>query len=277
MDKVFYPLVSDFSRWKIGFKVNYGLSVGHVFICGGTSNIKNIANYLTEKWDTKVVLLESFDRIDADKIDVNPKNKSKFTLVNMMATGMKRKNRFINLLTKNFAQTSTAEFPLHSISFIGVRVLMASVVLFVSLLVERFFIQRDIKFVNSKLASVVKNDELSISGRQRRALVSTPKPVYDALVKRQRGVRQEISTLQSALEIQALSPLVVISQLAASTQATLNEFKSNDEGEIKCIFTSETLDELNNLKASLERASFQDIVVEIDQKKLQLTMTALGN
>ena len=55
MDKTLAPLVADFSRWKIGLKVNYGLSLQHIFITGGTSNIKNITNYLTEKWATKVV------------------------------------------------------------------------------------------------------------------------------------------------------------------------------------------------------------------------------
>jgi general secretion pathway protein L len=276
MDKVFYSLVTDFNRWKIGFKVNFGLSVQHVFICGGSSNIKNIANFLTEKWDIKVSLLESFDKVEAEKIDLNPKNKSKFALSNMMAIGFRRKNRFINLLSGQFAQASTSEVPLHSFAFIGTRVLAASLILAVSLAAERFFIEKDIKAVNAKMNAVMKNEELAISGRLRRQVTTNPKPVYDALVKKQRDVKQEISTLQSAVEIKALSPLVTVSQIAASTQATLIDFKSNDSGEITAVFTSESQEEIQNLKGLFERSALNDVQATIDQSKLQLTVNALG-
>lgn len=277
MDKTLFPLISDFARWKVGFKVNYGLSLQSIFITGGTSNIKNIANYLTEKWDIKVVQLETFDKVEGEKIDLNPKNKSKYALANMMATGMKRKNRFINLLSGKFAQASAAEIPLHSFAFLGVRVAAVAAVLLVSLLAERFFIERDVKFVNLKLNSVMKNEVLALNGRLRRSVATNPKPILDSLNKREKGIRQEISTIQSAIEIKALSPLVTISQLAASTQATLVEFKVSDSNEVTATFTAEAASELNNLKAQFERSALLDVVVEIDQKKLQLKLKAVAN
>jgi general secretion pathway protein L len=276
MDRIFSTLNADFSRWKIGFKINFGLSLQHIFITGGTSNIKNITNYLTEKWETKVVLLETFDKIESEKIDLNPKNKSKYALANMMASGMKRKNRFINLLSGKFAQTSTSEIPLHSFAFLGVRVASVALVLLFALLTERFFIQKDIKFVNTKLNTVTKNSVLAINGRLRRSLASNPKPILDSLVKRQRGVRQEISTVQSAIETKALSPLVIISQIAASSQATLIEFKTTDIGEISATFEAQAAGDLNNLKAQFERSTLTDVVAVINQANLQLTLTASG-
>lgn len=277
MDNTFAPLISDFLRWKIGLKVNFGLSLQHVFITGGTSNIKNIANYLTEKWDAKVVLLETFDKVETTKIDIDPKNKSKYALTNMMAIGMKRKNRFINLLSGKFAQASSVEIPLHSFAFLGVRVATVAAVLLISLLAERFFIERDIQFTNTKIAAIMKNEVLAINGRLRRTMATNPKPVLDSLVKRQRGIRQEISTIQSAIDIKSLQPLVHIGQLASSTQATLIDFRSSDIGEITAIFTAENAAELNNLKAQLERSVLSDVVIEVDQPKLQLKLTATGN
>lgn len=277
MDKVFGTLITDFTRWKIGFKVNYGLNVGNVYLCGGTSNVKNIANYLTEKWEVKVALLESFDKTETEKIDLNPKNKSKFALTNMMAQGFRRKNRFINLLSGRFAQASTSELPLHSYAFLGVRIAAASLIFAISFMAERIFIQRDIDFVNSKIASVMKNEELQISGRLRRSVNQNPKAVFDTLVKRQRSVRQEISTLQSAIEIQALPPLVKVSLIAAPSQATMISFKSNDSGEISATFSAENVEELNNLKAIIERSSLSEVQAQVNAKKLQLKMTAIGN
>lgn len=277
MDKVFAPLVSDFARWKVGFKVNYGLTISHVFICGGSSNIKNIANYLTEKWDTKVSLLESFDKVEVEKIDVSANNKTKYALANMMALGFRKKNRFINLLIGKFTQASTSELPLHSFTFIGVRVLAASVVFAISLMAERVFIERDIKAVNLKINAVMKNEELQVSGRLRRSIANNPKPVFDALVKNQRAVRQEISTLQSAIEIQALSPLLIVSQVGASTDGTLIEFSSNDLGEVTAIFSAETPESLNKIKAAFERSNLNDVTAQVDQTKQQVTVKASGN
>ncbi len=276
MDKTLGPLVSDFNRWKIGLKVNFGLTLQHVYIIGGTSNIRNMATYLTEKLETKVFLLESFDKVESTKIDLDPKNKSKFALTNMMTIGMKRKNRFINLLTGKFAQASGSEIPLHSFAFLGIRVSAVAIIILISLVAERFFIQKDIKFVDAKLSILMKDDALGINGRLRRAMAVNPKPVFDSLVKRQRGIRQEVSTMQSAISTKGLAPLVYISQLAAATQVTLTEFKASDIGEISATFTSETPEELTNLKAILERSNLSDINVDLDTTKLSLKLTAAG-
>jgi hypothetical protein len=124
----------------------------------------------------------------------------------------------------------------------------------------------------------MKNSELKIPGRIRRQAATNPKAVYDILVKKQREVRQEISTLQAAIEIQALSPLVLVSQICASSpNATLIEFSSNDSGEINAVLISESLEELTNLKNNFERSSLSDVQASLDEKKLQLSVTANGN
>lgn len=278
MDKVFSNLVNDFLRWKIGFKVNFGLNLQHIFICGGSSNIKNISNYLTEKWDVKVTLLETFDKVESEKIDIAPKHKSKYAIVNMMVIGFRRKNRFINLLSGRFAQASTSEIPLHSFAYIGIRAAAISLLLVISLFVERFFIHRDIAAINSKLNSIVKNNELQLQSRLRRQATTSPKMVYESLVKKQRSVRQEVSVLQSAIDIKGLSPLVTISQIAASSQGvTLIEFKSSDTGEVTAVFSAESVDELNHLKTIFERSQLSEMQATVDEAKLQLSINAIGN
>lgn len=278
MDKVFQPLSSDFSRWRIGFKVNYNLSVGHVFLCGGSSNIKNIANYLTEKWDTKVTLLESFETVESEKVDLNAKNKSKFALVNMMALGFKRKNRFINLLTGRFAQASLTELPLHSMAFIGVRVTAITVLFALSFLIERFFMQRDIVALNAKITSVMKADELAIPPRLRRQLTTNPRPILDSLNKRSRSVKQEISTLQAAVEIKALSPLVTVSQIVANfPNVTMTRFTNDNTGTVTAQFEAEELKDLQAFQTALEGGRLADVKTQLEEGSKKLTMTAQGN
>ncbi len=278
MDKVFSPLVTDFSRWRIGFKVNFNLTINHVFICGGTSNIKNIANYLTEKWDTKVSLFESFDKVESEKVDINAKNKSKFALVNMLAMGFKRKNRYINLLTGRFAQASLTEIPLHSIAFIGVRVTAVTVLFALSFLVERFFLQRDILALNARLTTTMKNEELAIPARLRRQLTTNPKPILDSLNKRARSVKQEISTLQSAVEIKALSPLVTLSQTIANyPNVTMTSFTNDISGTVTAEFEADDLKDLKALQVALDAGRLTDAKTQLDEKGKKLSMTAQGN
>ncbi len=278
MEKVFQPLVSDFSRWRIGFKVNFNLSINHVFICGGTSNVKNIANYLTEKWDTKVTLLESFDKIDSEKVDLNPKNKSKFALVNMMAQGFKRKNRFINLLTGRFAQASLTEIPLHSMAFIGMRIFAVTVLFALSFLVERFFIQRDIVALNAKLTTTMKNDELAIPPRLRRQLTTNPRPILDSINKRARSVKQEISTLQSAVEIKALSPLITITELMTnSPNVTMIQFVNDVNNTVTAQFEADEVKDLLTLQTALESGRLSDVKTQLDEGSKKLSLTAQGN
>lgn len=278
MDKVFQSLTSDFSRWRIGFKVNFNLSVGHVFLCGGTANIKNIANYLTEKWDTKVTLLESFDKVESEKVDTNAKNKNKFALVNMMSQGFKRKQRFINLLTGRFAQASLTEIPLHSMAFIGVRVAAIMVLFALSFLIERFFIQRDIVALNAKITNVMKADELSIPPRLRRQLTTNPRPILDSLNKRSRSVKQEISTLQAAVEIKALSPLVTISQIVANfPNVTMTRFTNDAGGAVTAQFEAEDVKDLKSLQTALEGGRLAEVKTQLEESAKKLNLTAQGN
>lgn len=276
MDRTLAPLVADFSRWRVGFRVNFGLGFSQVYLTGGSANIKNIANYLSDKWDLKVTPLDSFAGADSTQVDANPKNINKYSLANIFAQGYKKKTRFINFLIGRFAQAGGAELPLHSYGFIGIRVAMVTMVFALSLLVERIFIQKDINFVNGRLTNVLKNDVLEITPRQRRMIVTTPETVDSTLTRRVRSIKQEISTLQSAIGIQALSPLVAISQAAASSKATLNEFHVTDGGDINATFSVETPEELRGLQNLLLNASLQDTNVQINEAQKSLTLSARG-
>jgi general secretion pathway protein L len=278
MDKVFSNLTGDFLRWKIGFKLNLGVNLQHIYICGGSANIKNIANYISEKWDVKASLLETFDKVEVDKIDANAINKSKYALVNMMAIGFRQKNRFINLLTGRFAQASHSELPLHSFAFISVRAAIVTIILTISLFAERFFIEKDITSINAKMSSILKNEELQLPGRLKRQAVLNPKPVFDKLISKQREIKQEVSILQSAIELNSLPPLLTVSQISAGHQgATLIEFKSSETGDISAIFTAETVDDLNKLKKQFEQSSLLEVQATVNNEKLQLKVSALGN
>lgn len=262
MDRVFSTLNSDFNRWKVGIQVNFDIKLEKVFITGGSSNIKNIIPYLSEKWQTPVESFHSFEDIDTSKVDLNPKSQNKYFMANLLAYGYRRKDLFINLLTGKYAQASGIDFPIHSYAFIGVRVVAVTLLLMISLLVQNYVIQQDIKAVNAKLSTTLRNDELNLNPRLRRSVQTQPDQILSHLSRRTRSIEQEISTLQSAVQIQALSPLVIISQAMGRLDATLIELQVTEDRMITARFTVNNPEVQNKLKSQLEGSALQAITFE---------------
>jgi hypothetical protein len=67
-----------------------------------------------------------------------------------------------------------------------------------------------------------------------------------------------------------------VSQIAASSsEATLIDFKSNENKEINAIFSAEKVEELTKLKGLFERSNLSEVQATVDQEKLLLTITAM--
>ncbi len=273
MEQVMRPLINDFQRWELGFRVAHGMKLAQVFLCGGTSNIKNMPNFLTEKFAVKCTLLESFEEVDAQKIDLNAKSRARYTLANMMVLSLRAKGRLINLLTGRYTQASRSEFPLHTASFLAVRAVAVSLVLLLTLVTQRVLLGLDLQAVNAKIASTSRNPVLGLGAREKRLIATQPAVVEATLAKKLSAVRQQISTLQSASNIKALSPLVALSQSLAGSNATLRSFEVSDVGEVSALVATETSEQLAALEAKLKLLPLSNLEVTRDDGQLTLTLT----
>ena len=103
--------------------------------------------------------------------------------------------------------------------------------------------------------------------------IKKPQTTFSKLIKKQREVRQEISLIQSAIETNALSPLVLISQIAAKSPDTiLQDFTSDDVGEVSATFSSTNLDSLKELEQKFNSATLENLESKIDSKAMELTI-----
>ncbi|MFP5491879.1 MAG: type II secretion system protein GspL [Bacteriovoracia bacterium] len=275
MEQVFKPLVNDFHRWELGFRVSHGLKISQVFLCGGTSNIKNMANFLTEKFAVKCTMLESFEGVDTHKVDLNAKSRSRFTLVNMMALSLRAKGRLINLLTGKYAQAARGEFPLHTLSFLAVRATAVTLVLLIALVTKRVFMTMDLQAVNAKVTNTARNPALGLTAREKRLIATQPELVEASLTRKHRAVSQQISTLQAAADIKALSPLVMISAAAAGVEATLESITVSDTGDVNASFSAEKLENLTLLQTKLNSLSLRDLQINVNNEKKELTLSGV--
>lgn len=273
MDHVFRPLVNDFIKWELGFRVSHGIQISQIFVCGGSALIKNMPNYLTEKLSVKTSLQESFEGIELNKVELTSKGRSKYAIANMMALAMRAKGRLINLLVGRYATASRGDIPLHSMAFITTRAIAITAVLALMLIVEGVMLEMDKKAVNAKLTTVAKNPILALGAREQRAMLTTPKVALANLAKKQRTIRQQITTLQAASDIRALSPLVTVSGAALGSEATLVQFTVTEQGEVTAVFTATEAKPLEDLQGRLKSLPFTNINVQLDQANNRLTLT----
>jgi general secretion pathway protein L len=275
MDQTLSPMINDFIRWELGFRVHYGLKCAQIYLMGGTSNIRNISTYLTDKFSTKVNLFETFEGTTHDKIELNHKNKARLANANMQVLSLRLKSRLINFLSGRFSLALNSEIPIHSLAFLGARVTTVTFFVLIGIFSNRFFIESDIKEVNAKITSLSKNPILNLSGRERRTLTTNPKMLSDSLLRKSRSIKQQLSTIQSSVEIKALEPLVQINSIAGGSEAMLTKFEKNEDGDILASFTALNIETLKQLEAKFNSSQLKDVQTVINDEKLTLEIKAV--
>jgi general secretion pathway protein L len=273
MHDVFSPLINEYRRWELGYRVNYASKVNQVFICGGVSNIKNITNYLTLYLDTRVSRLDVFQKIDNLAID-SMQEKARFTLSQLMATASRGKSKLINLLTGDFVQIVADELPLHSITFIASRLAAVTCMLLMLLGVETLVLKQEYSDLNKKIVNnYLKADYLELSRKDRRTFKRKPESLIKKLKGRKKRVSQEVKTIQAASRIDSISPLVKLSNTVGSfKEVTMLTFDSDETGFVKGELEAEDIKYLNSLDASLKNAGFKDYYSNLNETKKTLTI-----
>ncbi len=272
MDQIFSPLVNEFKRWHIGFRVQNGIAISDIFILGGTSNIKNITNYLTEKTAINVGMLQLFKDCNAQNIDTDEKQRRKFGLTHMLANGFNNKSNLINFLTGEYAIKGQADLPLHSFAFVGVRMMIVTVILVLSLTIERAFISRDIKVTDKKLKALIKNPMLKLSPRNKRNVTKKPKVVLTKLKRETKSINQEVKSLQSSIQTNALKPLEMISNMVSGLDLEVTQYQSVSEGDFVVVFKAKEDNVINQLEGIFKSSSIKNLFTEKDLKKKTFTI-----
>lgn len=274
MDKTLSPLIHEFKRWEIGSRVLRGSAISEVFITGGTSNIKNIHNFLAEKIQVKTSHLESFGpETDASAIDSDEKFRRKFSYANIQAQGYRDKSSLVNFLHGEYAIQGQSDLPLRSFAFIGTRALALTLLLAISFIAERFFIHRDIAAVERSLSALSKNPALEMSARQRRIMRRQPETVYREMSRKEKAVEQEISVLQASADTNALSSLNRIADLVSGMDVELLSYQGVSGGDFNAVFKAENLRELDRLDKRLNTSGVKNVFTDRNESKLTLSLS----
>lgn len=274
MEKTLSPLLHEFKRWELGFRVSHGLQLSEVYLTGGSSNIRNLSNFWSEHVGIRTEPFDSFNHVETKNIDSEDKQRRKFNLANIMCIAYPNKSSLINLLTGRFSLQGTVKLPLQSYSYLATRALAMTLLIFMALSAERFFINRNIQHADEKVKAIVKNPLLKFTNRQKRLALTNPHEIFNKLKRNRNFIAQEVSSLQSAVGINAVAPLMSLRDLLVGSNVTIRQFSGNSTGSFTAVLESESVEALENMKDTISNAGYGDLFLGLHKERKTLEVNA---
>lgn len=250
------PLVQQIHRWLLGYRIKTGFSIEKIFITGGTANIKNLDNFLTEKLEIPVEKLN----ILSLETQLNPGESNSLTLPFLMGQSGKYKNPPHSFLTKNFASGLSNGVKMEDTAFTFYRIAILCFLLAGGLIAESvFFIQADLKKKNRSITKVLKGQDLNLTNKQKRYFKKKPEKVSSILATKHKVIKADLKTLSKRQEPNALKHLAYLSQqIKKNDRVSLVEFDSNGSLS-KALFEGDSKRDINQLKELIKTLNFNDL------------------
>lgn len=277
MAKSIHPLIQDLKRWIMGVRVKENLIVERIFITGGSSNINNIDHFLSSELATPV---EFFDTGTLRKLE--PELRLSFNQLSLMSTGLQSTKPLANFISGNFSTSAKSDVSLHSTAFMFTRTAALAFIFILSLFIERnFFLSPQNQRLDRLNKKLMKNETLGIGSKARKLYRKKAKRVLSIVKKKEKIVRQEINTIQSATKVNAMNSLVKLSKVLENNQLVSLRYFNNDNTTSTAIFESKNKKEIDLLSNHIKSSDLEDLLVESTKNKKsgkhELTVKYSGN
>ncbi len=273
MDRLFASLINDINKWQLGFRVLTGIKLEHIFLTGGTSNIRNIENYLTQKTSVLTTHFDAFENTKMKNIDSDEKYQRKFSNASLISIAMTKRTNLVNFLTGLFSRRNEALLPLKSISFVGWRMAIILVLCLGYLFGEQYFLKRDDKLLTKRLVEILKKKELGISGRDQRSIIKSPEDVLRKLEFKVKNSKDELATFRELMKLDPFTPLVDFTKVVDSTKIALSRFLADEDGKISARFISESVKSLEALEVDLKTLNYKEIKTSLNPVSKELNVS----
>ena len=269
MKQVFSPLILDIKRWEIGHRVKFGTSIDKIYILGGTSQINSLENFF--HFHTGLTI-ESLPPLLDFKNDYAIHEKT-FYLVKMMAISQRVSSNLINFLTGKFQTASNAFISLHSAVFIWVRTTFIALLLILGFISERFFfLTKQEKALDTKITGLLKTPSLEINRKDQKLYTTKPESVLNVVKKKNKIVKDEVSSILSSNSVNALRPLAVLSKTMNSNPKVSLEKFSSDGFNVNATFTSSDAAELEMMSSHLKGSGLPELKINYKAGSTFLTI-----
>lgn len=265
------PLISDFKRWDLGFKVKFAVPLEKILITGGTSNIENIDNFLSQILGTKVERLTNLPSY-RNKIDLNEKEQSSYAMGRLIAATQITKKQPANFLRGSFASGFSDTVAIHSTFFLSARMLIIVMIFCLGLIVDMLIYSSKEEQLDKTINKQIKNPAFELSPKDLRKIKMDPKPVLVKLQKMERNITTGIKALENSSSQSAVESLVELSRtVGQNTKISMTTYNF-ESGLALATFTSEDPRELEDLEKRLTKSSLTALRVNYTPGQNELSV-----
>ncbi len=281
MEKLFSPLLSEIKRWEISFRVKTGIRINQILLTGGTSNIKNLNNYLTEQIGVRTRHLNLADGVVVPENLSDKRLQSRLALAALLSLIPGNKMTLLNLRSGVYTSHNSDALPLYSLSFVTTRVIILFMVILAGVFTERLILNKRIDDLNKKVATVIKDDVLEIRARDKRQFRRKPderliQTVLSTVRKKKKAIEAESLTIKQAGQVNAVAPLLQLSKfLKGSDKVYLQDFQSDNAFHHASFKLSKDAD-INDFKEQLESLGLDNAKVEVIKQDLMIKISFGG-
>ncbi|RZF21104.1 hypothetical protein DAY19_14080 [Halobacteriovorax vibrionivorans] len=225
MHQTFKDLLSQIDRWLLGHRVKTGQSIEHIYLTGGSANIKNIDNYITERLKVSV---SQFMSPGLEKM-VSTHEYNALTLGYTMGATNAFKEPAKNFFTKEFASALKDGIKLENTIFSFYRVAIVCLIIIAGLLVESFyFINNDIKTTNREIRQLIKTSDLNLTRKQTAYLRKRPERLQKIVERKNKAINIDLEVLESVPTSSALKNLHTVTEaIKRNTQVSLTKYRGD--------------------------------------------------
>ncbi|CAM9944559.1 unnamed protein product [Chrysoparadoxa australica] len=262
MKKTITPLVLDLKRWLLGFRVKYGIPIENIYLTGGSTNIHNIGNFFAQQTGVKTDFLSMGESL-IDSEELLSGSEGKFFMSGLMGLNLVGKNKPGNFLTGDYSTGSNLSLPLHSVGFYFSRAGIMALVLSLLLGVDAILQQSRADKVDKLLKTLVKRKELGLNPAEQRGYKNRLDKMETKLLKENKKIEDEVSTLLSATKKTGIPSLEKIFDLfSAKSGIELSEFTATSK-ETSGTIKVKNNQELKNIQEILQSSGFGNLKTKI--------------
>jgi general secretion pathway protein L len=218
MKQIFTPLINDIRRWEMGFRMKNGAQLEAFYIVGGTSQIRNLTQFLSQNLGTPVEFWDNFSDVTDKEFNLNDKAQASFAITKTMASAQLNKQPLPSFLTGVYSNISSENIPLHSTAFVNFRIYAVALIIIISLILEKRALNFSNLQIDKRIVKLLKSPSLGISTAKRKLYRRKPEVILKFFKKKNQLMVQEVNTIMSSAKVNATSSLAELSKVLDSNK-----------------------------------------------------------
>ncbi|MCY4643604.1 MAG: type II secretion system protein GspL [Bacteriovoracales bacterium] len=273
MKKIFSVFIDNFKRWDVSYQLKTRKSVKKMLITGGISNIKNMPLFLSQELGIQVSHFPYLERTELDNLGLSTVDLRSLVNCYGLSYHVTSKGGLSNFRNGTYAASGEREMHLDSVSFIGVRLLVACLIPLLVLIFENIYLSRIDKNMTKKISKILRDPSLKTTPAKRRKMIRDPENLFKFIEKKNKNLKKRVELVEEISGVNGVSSLAELSRIVKnSLDVELIKFENGNKN-VSAVFKSEDQKILKSLENVLRSRNFDNmkVILKEENKELELT------